>query len=69
MGRGNPPVEDLGPHGAEWTIQLHETGSKPHSVPCHHALAEALRANIDAVANAEERKGSLPLTERLLRPV
>jgi integrase len=28
-------------------------------MPCHHALAEALRANIDAAGIAEDRKGFL----------
>jgi integrase len=37
-------VEDLRPRGAGWTIRLHEKGGKQHSMPCHHALAEALRA-------------------------
>ena len=39
-------VEDLRPRGAGWTIRLHEKGGKQHSMPCHHALAEALRAYI-----------------------
>src|SRR5271170_2536565 len=37
-------VEDLRPRGAGWTVRLHEKGGKQHSMPCHHALAEALRA-------------------------
>jgi integrase/recombinase XerC len=49
-------VEDLRPRGAGWTIRLHEKGGK-HSMPCHHALAEALRAYIDAAGIAEDRKG------------
>ena len=36
-------VEDLRPRGAAWTIRLHEKGGKQHAMPCHHALAEALR--------------------------
>ena len=48
---------------------MHEKGGKQYSMPCNHALAEALRANIDAIANAEDRKGSPPATEHLLRPV
>jgi hypothetical protein len=36
----------LRPRGAGWTIRLHEKGGKQHSMPCHHALAEALRAYI-----------------------
>jgi hypothetical protein len=30
-----------------------------HAMPCHHALAETLRAYIDAAAIAEDRKGWL----------
>jgi integrase len=37
-------VEDLRPKSAGWQIQLHEKGGKRHAMPCHHALAEALRA-------------------------
>ena len=37
-------VEDLRPRGAGCTIRLHEKGGKQHSMPCHRALAEALRA-------------------------
>jgi integrase len=39
-------VEDLRPRGAGWTVRLHEKGGKQHAMPCHHALAEALRAYI-----------------------
>jgi site-specific recombinase XerD len=52
-------VEDLRPKGAGWQVQLHEKGGKQHVMPCHHALAEALRAYIDAVGIAEDRKGWL----------
>ena len=52
-------VEDLRPKGAGWQIQLHEKGGKLHTMPCHHALAEALRAYIDAAGIAEDRKGFL----------
>src|SRR6202163_4815566 len=52
-------VEDLRPRGAGWTIRLHEKGGKQHAMPCHHALAEALRAYIDAAGIAEDRKGWL----------
>ena len=41
-------VEDLRAKGAGWQIQLHEKGGKQYAMPCHHALAEALRAYIDA---------------------
>jgi integrase len=49
-------VEDLRSKGAGWQIQLHEKGGKQHAMPCHHALAEALRA-YDAAGIAEDRKG------------
>ena len=50
-------VEDLRPKGAGW--QLHEKGGKEYPMPCHHALAEALRLCIDAAGIDEERKGFL----------
>ena len=52
-------VEDLRPKGAGWELRLHEKGGKHHAMPCHHALAEALRAYIDAAGIAEDRKGWL----------
>jgi len=52
-------VEDLRPQGAGWQLRLHEKGGKQHAMPCHHALAEALRAYIDAAGIAEDRKGWL----------
>jgi site-specific recombinase XerD len=52
-------VEDLRPQGAGWRVQLHEKGGKQHAMPCHHALAEALHAYIDAAGIAEDRKGFL----------
>ena len=39
-------VEDLRPQGAGWRIRLHEKGGKEHAMPCHHALAEALRDRV-----------------------
>jgi site-specific recombinase XerD len=57
-------VEDLRSRGAGWTIRLHEKGGKQHAMPCHHALAEALRAYIDAAGLAEDRKGWLFRTAR-----
>src|SRR4051794_7992461 len=57
-------VEDLRPRGAGWTVRLHEKGGKQHSMLCHHALAEALRAYIDAAGIAEDRKGWLFRTAR-----
>jgi integrase len=52
-------VEDLRPRSAGWTIRLHEKGGKHHAMPCHHALAEALHAYINAAGIAEDRKGWL----------
>jgi site-specific recombinase XerD len=52
-------VEDLRPRGAGWTVRLHEKGGKEHAMPCHHALADALRAYIDAAGIGEDRKGFL----------
>jgi site-specific recombinase XerD len=52
-------VEDLRPQGAGWQVRLHEKGGKEHAMPCHHALAEALRAYIDGAGIAEDRKGFL----------
>ena len=52
-------VEDLRPKGAGGQILLLEKGGKQHMMPCHHALAEALRAYIDAAGIAEDRKGWL----------
>jgi site-specific recombinase XerD len=52
-------VEDLLPRGAGWTVRLHEKGGKEHAMPCHHALAEALHAYINAAGIAEDRKGWL----------
>jgi integrase len=57
-------VEDLRPRGAGWTVRLHEKGGKQHAMPCHHALAEALRAYIDAAGLAQDRKGWLFRTAR-----
>jgi site-specific recombinase XerD len=52
-------VEDLRQRGAGWTIRLHEKGGKEHAMPCHHVLAEALRAYIDSAGIADDRKGFL----------
>jgi site-specific recombinase XerD len=57
-------VEDLRPRGAGWAIRLHEKGGKHHTMPCHHALAEALHAYINAAGIAEDRKGWLFRTAR-----
>src|ERR1700723_4216792 len=60
----NMKVEDLRPRGAGWSIRLHEKGGKQHTMPCHHALAEALRTYIDTAGIAEDRKGWLFRTAR-----
>jgi site-specific recombinase XerD len=52
--------------GAGWTIRLHEKGGKQHSMPCHHALAEALRAYIDA-AGTSDKPMSQPDAWRMIR--
>ena len=52
-------VEDLRPKGTGWQVRLHEKGGKQHVMPCHHALAEALRTYIDAAGITEDRKGFL----------
>jgi integrase len=57
-------VEDVQPQGAGWAIRLHEKGGKPHRMPCHHALAEALLAYIEAAGIAGDRKGFLFRTAR-----
>jgi integrase/recombinase XerD len=57
-------VEDLRPKDASWQIVLHEKGGKHHVMPCHHSLAEALRAYIDAAGIAEDRKEFLFRTSR-----
>jgi site-specific recombinase XerD len=57
-------VEDLRPQGAGWVLRLHEKGGKHHTMPCHHALAEALHTYIDAAGIREDRKGFLFRTSR-----
>ena len=52
-------VEDLQPKGSGWRLRLHEKGGKHHEMPCHHALAEALHAYIEAAGIAGDRKGWL----------
>ena len=47
-----------------WSIRLHEKGGKQHTMPCHHALAEALHAYIGAAGIADDRKGWLFRTAR-----
>ena len=57
-------VDDLRPKGSGWQIRLHEKGGKQHAMPCHHQLAEALHAYVDAAGLAEDRKGVLFRTSR-----
>ena len=38
-------------------MQLHEKGGKQHAMPCHHALAEMLRAYIDTAGIADSSQG------------
>jgi site-specific recombinase XerD len=57
-------VEDLRPQGAGWRLRLHEKGGKHHTMPCHHALAEALHAYINAAGISEDREGFLFRTSR-----
>jgi site-specific recombinase XerD len=57
-------VEDMQSKGTGWLIRLHEKGGKQHMMPCHHALAEALRAYIDAAGIADDKKGFMFRTSR-----
>jgi integrase len=57
-------VEDLRPKGAGWVLRLHEKGGKHHVMPCHHSLAEALRAYTAAAGIEDDRKGFLFRTSR-----
>jgi hypothetical protein len=57
-GRGPPPKR------CRVGAPVARKGGKHHVMPCHHALAEALRAYIDAAGIAEERKGWLFRTSR-----
>jgi site-specific recombinase XerD len=57
-------VDDFRPQAAGWVLRLHERSSKHHTVPCHHELAAALRAYIDAAGIADDGKGRLFRTSR-----
>jgi integrase len=57
-------VEDLRPKGAGWELRLNEKGGKQHTMPCHHALAEALSSYIRAAGIGEDRKGNLFRTSK-----
>lgn len=52
-------VEDLRPKGSSWEVCLHEKGGKQHTMPCHHALAEALHTYTAKAGIADDRKGWL----------
>jgi len=49
-------VEDRQSKGSGWLIRLHEKGGKHHTMPCHHALAEALHAFIAPAGIATDRR-------------
>ncbi|MBC9209821.1 tyrosine-type recombinase/integrase [Roseomonas aerophila] len=52
-------VEDIRPQGAGWVLRLHEKGGKHHVMPCHHTLAEAVHAYLQAAGIGEDRRGWL----------
>ena len=52
-------VEDVRPQGAGWSVRLQEKGGRQHTMPAHHALAEAVHAYVAAAAIAEDRGGWL----------
>jgi integrase len=60
-------VEDVRAQGAGWEVRLHEKGGKQHAMPCHHTLAEALHAYIEAAGLRAERKAVLFRTSRSRR--
>jgi integrase len=47
-------VKDLRPRAPDGRSGCMRKGGKEHPMPCHHALAEALRAYIDAAGIAAE---------------
>ncbi len=57
-------VADVRAQGAGWDLRLHEKGGRQHAMPCHHALAEALHAYIEAAGIANDRTGRLFRTSR-----
>src|ERR1700722_2372846 len=59
-------VEDLQSKGSGWLIRMHEKGGKQHTMPCHHALAEALHAYIAAagIGPPADKKAFLFRTSR-----
>lgn len=62
-------VEDLRPRGAGWTVHLHEKGGKEHAMPCHHALAEALRAYIVAAGIAGDPRAGCSAPRAGTKPI
>src|ERR1700693_260010 len=52
-------VEDVFYQNRRLWVRLREKGGKAHAMPCHHALAETLRAYIDPAGIAKDRKGWL----------
>lgn len=52
-------VEDVRPQGAGWELRLQEKGGKQHAMPCHHMLAEALYAYVEAAGISADCKGLL----------
>jgi integrase len=58
-------VEDMQAKGSGWLIKLnYEKGGKQHMMPCHHSLAEALHAYINAAGIAADKKAFLFRTSR-----
>jgi integrase len=57
-------VDDLQSKGSGWLIRLHEKGGKQHTMPCHHALAEALHAYTAASGIGADKKAFLFRTSR-----
>jgi site-specific recombinase XerD len=57
-------VPDVRAQGPGWELRLHEKGGKQHAIPCHHALAEALHAYLEAAGIAADRGGFLFRTSR-----
>jgi site-specific recombinase XerD len=57
-------VADIRAQGAGWELRLQEKGGRQHAMPCHHALAEALHAYIEAAGIGADRAGVLFRTSR-----
>jgi integrase len=52
-------VADVRAEGAGWELRLHEKGGRQHTMPCYHALAEALHGYIAAAGISTDRTGVL----------